>query len=78
MILIEIFFVDFWWNIYFNDVSVFFSNELKLLNVVEKFIIFVEYLKFFFYLLVWVCVGIFFNLWFFFVLLFGGGYKCIL
>lgn len=74
MIWIEIFFVDFWWNIYFNDVNVFFSNELKLLNVVEKFIIFVEYLKFFFYLLVWVCVGIFFNLWFFFVLLFGGGY----
>lgn len=75
MILIEIFFVDFWWNIYFNDVNVFFSNELKLLNVVEKFIIFVEYLKFFFYLLVWVCVGIFFNLWVFFVvLLFGGGY----
>lgn len=60
MIWIEIFFVDFWWNIYFNDVNVFFSNELKLLNVVEKFIIFVEFLKFFFYLLVWVCVGIFF------------------
>lgn len=54
---------DFWWNIYFNDVNVFSSNESKSPNVDEKSITFVEFLKFFFYLSVWVCVGIFFNSW---------------
>lgn len=59
---------DFWWNIYFNDVNVFSSNESKSPNVAEKSITFVEFLKFFFFIYQFECVWVFF--------LIHGGFFC--